>query len=80
MAGHCKINPAKSLNGAGLWIQNGPLHKIENFRGAQDFLGPLNGTRRLCRDHLESMHKPAPLSDLAGVILQCPATFTVHYH
>ena len=46
MAGHCKINPAKSLNGAGLWIQNGPLHKIENFRGAQDFVGPLNGTRR----------------------------------
>jgi hypothetical protein len=26
------------------------------------------------------IHKPAPLSDLAGLILQCPATFTAHYH
>ncbi len=36
--------PWKSLNGAILRILNGPLHKIETYRGAQDFFGPLNGT------------------------------------
>ena len=42
----CEIDPTKSQNGAGSRFQNGPLQKIETFRGAQDFLGPLNGTRR----------------------------------
>ena len=73
MAGHCKIKPAKSLTGAGLWIQNGPLLKITNFRGALDFLAPKWAKKILGSSKILDfvpgpfrIHKPAPLSDLAG--------------
>jgi len=46
MAWSYEINPAKSLNGASSRLLNGPLQKISTFRGAQDFFGLLNGTRR----------------------------------
>jgi len=41
MAWSYEINPAKSLNGASSRLLNGPLQKIETFRGAKIFLAAL---------------------------------------
>ncbi len=39
--GHYEINPWKSLNGPFQGFQMVPVHKIETFRWAWDFFGPL---------------------------------------
>jgi len=43
----CKIDPTKSLNGAGYRFQNGSLQKISPFRWALDILGPKMVTKNL---------------------------------
>jgi len=56
------------------WIQG----NLEMGEWAKKILGPSENL-----DFVPGpfrIHKPAPLSDLAGLILQCPATFTAQCH